>query len=320
MSPTDTDKPIAASGTFTFGSHTVHRLGYGAMQLTGPGIWGPPRDHDEAIARAAPRRRARRRLHRHRRLVRARTSARSSSARRCTPTPSDLRHRHQGGADPNRARRVAAGGPPGVPAPAVRDEPASPRPRAHRPLPAAPHRPQGARRGAVRRSSRSCRTRARSTTSACPRCRSPTSRPLARSLPVGHRAEPLQPRQPPVARRCWTHCEAEGIGFIPWFPLASGKLVEPGGAAGRGGRGRGRDAGQVALGVAAAPLARDAADPRHVVGGPPRGELRGGHGHAVRRPVRHPRRRRLTRCVSRRSRRAGRRGRSGGGGRRPAAP
>ena len=49
MSSTDTDKPIAASGTFTFGGHTVHRLGYGAMQLTGPGVWGPPRDHDEAI-------------------------------------------------------------------------------------------------------------------------------------------------------------------------------------------------------------------------------------------------------------------------------
>jgi len=49
MSSTDTDNPIAASGTFTFGGHTVHRLGYGAMQLTGPGVWGPPRDHDEAI-------------------------------------------------------------------------------------------------------------------------------------------------------------------------------------------------------------------------------------------------------------------------------
>jgi aryl-alcohol dehydrogenase-like predicted oxidoreductase len=28
----------------------VNRLGYGAMQITGPGVWGPPRDHDEAIA------------------------------------------------------------------------------------------------------------------------------------------------------------------------------------------------------------------------------------------------------------------------------
>jgi pyridoxine 4-dehydrogenase len=40
----------AGSGTFTIGGDlTVHRLGYGAMQLTGEGVWGPPRDHDEAI-------------------------------------------------------------------------------------------------------------------------------------------------------------------------------------------------------------------------------------------------------------------------------
>src|SRR4051794_27727797 len=31
------------------GTTTVNRLGYGAMQLTGPGVWGPPRDHGEAI-------------------------------------------------------------------------------------------------------------------------------------------------------------------------------------------------------------------------------------------------------------------------------
>ena len=39
-----------ASGTFAIGGDlTVNRLGFGAMQITGPGIWGPPRDHDEAI-------------------------------------------------------------------------------------------------------------------------------------------------------------------------------------------------------------------------------------------------------------------------------
>jgi pyridoxine 4-dehydrogenase len=32
------------------GSLKVHRLGFGTMQLTGPGVWGPPKDHDEAIA------------------------------------------------------------------------------------------------------------------------------------------------------------------------------------------------------------------------------------------------------------------------------
>lgn len=32
------------------GTLRVHRLGFGAMRITGKGIWGPPRDHDEAIA------------------------------------------------------------------------------------------------------------------------------------------------------------------------------------------------------------------------------------------------------------------------------
>jgi len=39
----------ARSGDFTLGDLTVHRLGFGAMRITGPGIWGPPRDRDEAI-------------------------------------------------------------------------------------------------------------------------------------------------------------------------------------------------------------------------------------------------------------------------------
>jgi pyridoxine 4-dehydrogenase len=36
--------------TFAIGGEKrVNRLGYGAMQITGPGVWGPPRDHDEAL-------------------------------------------------------------------------------------------------------------------------------------------------------------------------------------------------------------------------------------------------------------------------------
>src|SRR3954447_3239012 len=31
------------------GDVVVNRLGYGAMRITGPGVWGPPRDRDEAI-------------------------------------------------------------------------------------------------------------------------------------------------------------------------------------------------------------------------------------------------------------------------------
>src|ERR1051326_4277107 len=38
------------SGTFRInGERPVVRLGFGAMRITGPGIWGPPKDHDEAI-------------------------------------------------------------------------------------------------------------------------------------------------------------------------------------------------------------------------------------------------------------------------------
>jgi len=36
--------------TFTLGGRTVKRLGYGAMQLAGPGVFGPPRDRDAALA------------------------------------------------------------------------------------------------------------------------------------------------------------------------------------------------------------------------------------------------------------------------------
>ncbi|MBF6075936.1 aldo/keto reductase [Nocardia beijingensis] len=48
---TDLDaQPAAASGTFAIGGDLpVHRLGYGAMQLTGPGVWGDPKDPDEAV-------------------------------------------------------------------------------------------------------------------------------------------------------------------------------------------------------------------------------------------------------------------------------
>ncbi len=39
-------------GTFTLPgtANNLHRMGYGAMQLAGPGVWGPPRDVDAAMA------------------------------------------------------------------------------------------------------------------------------------------------------------------------------------------------------------------------------------------------------------------------------
>jgi len=40
---------VSDSGTIELGGRTVNRLGFGAMRITGDGIWGPPADHDEAV-------------------------------------------------------------------------------------------------------------------------------------------------------------------------------------------------------------------------------------------------------------------------------
>ena len=48
---TESRQPVLASGTFAVGGDLeIRRLGYGAMQITGPGVWGEPADRDGAIA------------------------------------------------------------------------------------------------------------------------------------------------------------------------------------------------------------------------------------------------------------------------------
>ena len=42
-------RPIGHSGTFNLGELTVHRLGFGAMRITGNGIWGEPADRPECV-------------------------------------------------------------------------------------------------------------------------------------------------------------------------------------------------------------------------------------------------------------------------------
>jgi pyridoxine 4-dehydrogenase len=41
---------MAGGATMQLGALNVRRLGFGTMQLTGPGVWGPPGDHDGAVA------------------------------------------------------------------------------------------------------------------------------------------------------------------------------------------------------------------------------------------------------------------------------
>ncbi|WP_083707305.1 oxidoreductase [Intrasporangium flavum] len=44
-----TDRQAGGAGTYPLGDREVRRVGYGAMQLPGPGVFGPPRDRDEAL-------------------------------------------------------------------------------------------------------------------------------------------------------------------------------------------------------------------------------------------------------------------------------
>ena len=51
MTSATTGLPAHAAGTFALGGDlTVHRMGFGAMRITGSGIWGPPADHGTALA------------------------------------------------------------------------------------------------------------------------------------------------------------------------------------------------------------------------------------------------------------------------------
>ena len=51
MTPQVQNPPATLSGTVSLdGELTVNRMGFGAMRLTGEGIWGPPKDHENALA------------------------------------------------------------------------------------------------------------------------------------------------------------------------------------------------------------------------------------------------------------------------------
>src|SRR5436305_10832710 len=50
MSPQTISLDDTSAGTISLGDRPVRRLGFGAMRITGDGIWGPPKDHDEAVA------------------------------------------------------------------------------------------------------------------------------------------------------------------------------------------------------------------------------------------------------------------------------
>jgi aryl-alcohol dehydrogenase-like predicted oxidoreductase len=82
-----------------------------------------------------------------------------------------------------------------------------------------------------------------------------------------------------------TYCERRGIGFLPWYPYAGGKLLKPDHPAARAWPHRraplGHDSAAFA-GLAAAPLARPAAHSGHFQSRAPRGERRRGRAQTLR--------------------------------------
>ena len=170
MATNISEQPAKASGTFRIGGDvTVNRLGYGAMQITGPGVWGDPKDPAEAV------RVLRRAVELGVTFIDTADSygpfvAEELIREALHPYADDLVIATKAGLTPLRAR--ATGGRSGRPEYLRQQCELSLR---HLGLdsidavPAAPDRPEGAARGPGRRARRCCRRRARSATSGCPR-------------------------------------------------------------------------------------------------------------------------------------------------------
>ena len=217
-----------ASGTFTIGGDlTVNRLGFGAMRLTGKGVWGPPADRDECI----------RVLRRAVELgVNFIDTADSYGPYVSERLIREALHPYPDGLVIATKAGLLRTGPDewpvlGFPA-YLRQECEMSLRRlgvdTHRPVPAAPHRRQVPRRGPDRRARR-----------AAAGGQDPPHRPVrGQRRPARGRAEDrdrscrcrtctTSPSAPPS--RCSTRAKPQGIGFIPWFPLAAGPLAAPGG-------------------------------------------------------------------------------------------
>ena len=223
----------------------VRRLGFGAMRITGPGIWGPPPDHDGAHRGPAARGGARRQPDRHRRLVRA--ECQRGADRRGPPSlsggPAD---RHQGRADSDRSG----------------------------PWPAAMGARSTCGRPARARSGGCGSTPSSSTSTTAPIRRCPTrisigalkelqdegkirhigvsnvsldqletAREIVEVVSVQNRFNLIDRHSQDVLERC----EELGIAFFPWAPIAAGELAEPGGPVDRIASRHDASPGQVAL-------------------------------------------------------------------------
>ena len=194
------------------------------MQLPGEGVWGPPKDHDGALAVL-------------RRAVEIGVTffdtadsygpevAEDLLREALHPYADDVVIATKAGLTRQGPGKWTPVGQPGLPAPAVRA------------VACAGSASSGSTCSSCTASTRdvpaedqvgelddSCRTRARSATSGCPRSASSSSQEAQQTADDRLGAEPVQPRQPRTPSRCSTTATEHDIGFIPWFPLATGEL------------------------------------------------------------------------------------------------
>ena len=232
-----------ASGQFKIGETTINRLGYGAMRLTGPGIWGAPSDCGAALATL-------RRLHEI--GVNFIDTADSYGPDVSEELIREALHPYEGLLIATKAGLTRPGPdqwiPNGRPAYLIAQAKGSLRKlgveqidlwQLHRIDPRVPRDEQF---GAVRRllDDGIIRHAGLSEVSVADIEAARRVFPVAT---VQNRYNLVDRGSEPVL----TYCDANNIGFIPWFPLEAGELTRPGGLVDRVAKARGATAGQVAL-------------------------------------------------------------------------
>ena len=234
MCPHTSSPNAALAGLVDLGPFTVNRLGYGAMRITGPGIWGEPRDPAEARRVLRPRREgSRRQPHRPAHSYGPEVSERLI-AEALHPYPDDLVIATKSGLERGGPDTWWADGRAGGAAPRLRAQPRAAAPGAHRRVPAARRRFHGPVRGVPRDAGQPAARGQDPGDRRLQRHRGPAR---AGSGPDDDRlgAEPLQRRRPRLRRRAGD-LRARGPRLHPLVPArrrqaGAGRFVQ---------RGRGR--------------------------------------------------------------------------------
>ncbi|MEA2572549.1 MAG: pyridoxine 4-dehydrogenase [Acidobacteriota bacterium] len=233
------------SGTFLLGGDLpVHRLGFGAMRITGNGVWGPPKDRDEALA--VLRRAVELRIN----LIDTAESygphvSEELIAEALHPYPKDLVIATKGGLDrtgpnqwpmdarPERLREELEGSLRRLRVDRIDVY------QLHRIDPNVPEKEQF---GALREFQREGKVRHIGLSEADV-AQIERARKFFPVVSVQNRYNLADREWEPVL----DHCERENIAFIPWFPLATGKLAEEGGVLARLAKAHDATPAQIAL-------------------------------------------------------------------------